>query len=358
MRAWVVTAQGRPGLVRTDRPVPIPGSDELLVRVQVCGVCRTDLHLALHELPPRDPNTVPGHEVVGLVHEVGESVRGIAPGDRVGVAWLRSTCGQCAWCRRGAENLCPGSTYTGWDADGGYADYLTVPAAFAYSLPDDLGDAETAPLLCAGIIGYRALRRAQLPPGGRLGIYGFGVSAHITAQIALAQGAEVHVLTRDEPARQLALHLGCSSAGPATAAPPVALDAAILFAPVGDLVPVALAALGSGGTLAVAGIHLSDIPVLDYQRHLFRERSLTSVTANTRADGEELLALAPRLGVRPQVRTYDFEDASQALADLDAGRFAGAAVVRVGDPTTGPQGAGSGTIGTGAGRAGAPRLGT
>ena len=333
MRAWVVAPDGRPGLVRTERPVPTPGPDELLVRVQVCGVCRTDLHLALHELPPRRPGTVPGHEVVGRVHEVGADVRGFAPGHRVGVAWLRSTCGRCTWCRRGAENLCPDSTYTGWDADGGYADYLTVPAAFAYALPDHLpegldGDA-TAPLLCAGIIGYRALRRAQLPPGGRLGIYGFGASAHITAQIALAQGAEVHVLTRDEPARALALRLGAASAGPATGAPPVPLDAAVLFAPVGDLVPVALAALSPGGTLAVAGIHLSDVPVLDYQRHLFRERTLTSVTANTRADGEELLALAPRLGVRPQVRTYEFEDASRALSDLEAGRFTGAAVIAV-----------------------------
>ena len=333
MRAWVVAPDGRPGLVRTERPVPTPGPGELLVRVQVCGVCRTDLHLALHELAPRRAGTVPGHEVVGRVHVVGADVRGFAPGHRVGVAWLRSTCGRCAWCRRGAENLCPDSTYTGWDADGGYADYVTVPAAFAYALPDHLpkglDDDATAPLLCAGIIGYRALRRAQLPPGGRLGIYGFGASAHITAQIALAEGAEVHVLTRDEPARALALRLGATSAGPATAAPPVPLDAAVLFAPVGHLVPVALAALSPGGTLAVAGIHLSEVPALDYQRHLFRERTLTSVTANTRADGEELLALAPRLGVRPQVRTYDFDDASRALSDLEAGRFTGAAVIAV-----------------------------
>jgi propanol-preferring alcohol dehydrogenase len=267
------------------------------------------------------------------VHELGANVRGFALGDRVGVAWLRSTCGRCVWCRRGEENLCPDSTYTGWDADGGYADYLTVPAAFAYALPDEpsdgLDEATTAPLLCAGIIGYRALRRAQLPPGGRLGVYGFGASAHITAQIALAQGAEVHVLTRGEPARELALRLGAASAGPAAAAPPVPLDAAVLFAPVGDLVPVALAALAPGGTLAVAGIHLSDVPVLDYQRHLFRERTLTSVTANTRADGVELLALAPRLGVRPQVLTYDFEEASRALSDLEGGRFTGAAVIAV-----------------------------
>ena len=223
MRAWVVAPHGRPGLVRTERPVPTPRPDELLVRVHVCGVCRTDLHLALHELLPRRAGTVPGHEVVGHVHELGADVRGFAVGDRVGVAWLRSACGRCTWCRRGAENLCPDSTYTGWDADGGYADYLTVPAPFAYALahhPPDGGDeVATAPLLCAGIIGYRALRRAELPPGGRLGIYGFGASAHLTAQIALAQGAEVHVLTRDEPARELALQLGAASAGPSLSPP-------------------------------------------------------------------------------------------------------------------------------------------
>ena len=336
MRAWVVGPSGRAGLDRVERPVPEPGPDELLVRVHVCGVCRTDLHLALHELPPRHPGTEPGHEVVGHVQDVGSRVRELGPGDRVGVAWLRSTCGQCRWCRSGAENLCTRSTYTGWDADGGYADYLTVPAAYAYALPGALEDAEVAPLLCAGIIGYRALRRAQLPPGGRLGIYGFGASAHITAQIALAQGAEVHVMTRDEPARRLALELGAATAASAADPPPVELDAAILFAPAGELVPAALAALGPAGTLAVAGIHLSDIPVLDYQRHLFRERTLTSVTANTRTDGVELLALATRLGVRPRVRGYGFEDASQGLADLDAGRFAGAAVVTV-------DGAGSGS---------------
>jgi len=329
MRGWAVEPSGRAGLERVQRPVPEPGPDELLVRVHVCGVCRTDLHLALHELPPRRPGRIPGHEVVGHVEDVGSQVRELAPGERVGVAWLRSTCGQCRWCRRGAENLCPRSTYTGWDADGGYADHVTVPAAYAYALPDTLEDTEVAPLLCAGIIGYRALRRAQLPPGGRLGIYGFGASAHITAQVALAMGAEVHVLTRDEPARRLALELGASSARGATDSPPVELDAAILFAPAGELVPVALAALGPAGTLAVAGIHLSDVPVLDYQKHLFRERTLTSVTANTRADGVELLALAARLGIRPRVRAYDFEDASQALADLEAGRFAGAAVITV-----------------------------
>jgi propanol-preferring alcohol dehydrogenase len=243
------------------------------------------------------------------------------------VAWLRSTCGACRWCRAGAENLCRASTYTGWDADGGFAEYVTVPAAYTYRLPAAFGDVDAAPLLCAGIIGYRALRRAQVPPGGRLGIYGFGASAHLTAQVALAQGAEVHVLTRGADARALALELGAASAGDAYDAPPVPLDAAILFAPVGDLVPVALAALDQGGTLAVAGIHLSDVPALGYQQHLFRERTLTSVTANTRLDGEELLRLAAALGVRATVTPFPFAEADRALAELRSGGYAGAAVL-------------------------------
>jgi propanol-preferring alcohol dehydrogenase len=261
------------------------------------------------------------------VAALGEDVTRFAVGDRVGVAWLRSTDGTCRWCRSGAENLCEQSTYTGWDADGGYAEHTVVPAAYAYRIPDVFDDIAAAPLLCAGIIGYRALRRAQLPPGGRLGIYGFGGSAHITAQIAVAQGAEVHVLTRGEGARRLALELGAASAGEAYAAPPRKLDAAILFAPVGDLVPVALEALDQHGTLAVAGIHLSDVPPLNYERHLFRERTLTSVTANTRTDGEELLRLAAALGVRATTVPYPFEQADRALADLAAGRVTGAAVL-------------------------------
>jgi len=329
MRGWAVS--GRPGgpgrLVQVTRDLPDPQPDEVLVRVRACGVCRTDLHLADLELAPRRDGVIPGHEVVGEVVALGASAGRFAPGDRVGIAWLRRTCGRCAACRRGAENLCPDSEYTGWDADGGFAEYAVVPEGFAYAVPDGFADTAAAPLLCSGIIGYRALKRAHLQPGGRLGIYGFGASAHLTAQLAIAQGAEVHVVTRDGSARQLALELGAASAG--SADPPVLLDAAILFAPVGSLVPVALAALGQGGTLAVAGIQLTDIPVLDYQRHLFRERTLTSVTANTRADGEELLTLAGSLGLRPRVTTYGFDDTDRALDDLAQGRVTGAAVVRV-----------------------------
>lgn len=315
----------------TVRPVPVPGPGEVLLEVHVCGVCRTDLHvtegdLALHRSP-----VVPGHEVVGTVVDAGWRVSRFQPGDRVGIAWLRHTCGVCRWCRSGAENLCPRSEYTGWDEDGGYAEYAVVPAAFAYRIPETLTDEQSAPLLCAGIIGYRALRRAVVPPGGRLGIYGFGASAHITAQIALAQGMEVHVLTRDRSARELALSLGAASAGGAHDAPPVPLDSAILFAPVGDLVPVALTALDRGGTLAVAGIHLSDIGPMSYQDHLFQERTLTSVTSNTRADGEALLRLASRLGVTATLTPYPLEQADMALQSLSEDRVHGAAVLRVRD---------------------------
>ncbi len=333
MRAWAVT--GRPGgrgrLALTDKPVPGPGPDEVLVRVSVCGVCRTDLHLADGDLAPRGPAMVPGHEVVGAVVATGEDAARFTAGDRIGIAWLRRTCGRCRACRTGRENLCRASQYTGWDADGGFAEYAVVPESFGYRLPEGFPDEAAAPLLCSGIIGYRALTRAQLPPGGRLGIYGFGASAHLTAQIALAQGAELHVLTREESARRLALELGATSARGAYDEPPVPLDAAILFAPVGDLVPVALAALDQGGTLAIAGIHLSDIPVLDYQRHLFRERTVTSVTANTRSDGEELLRIAAALDLRPTVTGYPFGRTDQALDDLACGRVTGAAVVRLDD---------------------------
>jgi propanol-preferring alcohol dehydrogenase len=268
MHAWEVA---RPGPVEggplrfVEKPVPVPGPDELLVHVRASGVCRTDLHVSEGDLPVHRPAVTPGHEVVGVVAAIGEDVRGHAPGDRVGVAWLRRTDGTCAYCVRGSENLCPRSRYTGWDADGGYAEYTTVPAAFAYPLPADADDVTVAPLLCAGIIGYRALRRAAVPAGGRLGLYGFGGSAHLCAQLALAQGATVHVMTRGAAARRLALELGCASAGEPYAAPPEPLDSAILFAPVGDLVPVALRALDRGGVLAVAGIHLSDTPPLHYE---------------------------------------------------------------------------------------------
>jgi propanol-preferring alcohol dehydrogenase len=248
-------------------------------------------------------------------------------GDRIGIAWLRGTCGRCRYCRRGAENLCPYATFTGWDADGGYAEYATVAEGYAYRLPERFSDAEAAPLLCAGIVGYRALLRAQLPAGGRLGIYGFGASAHIAAQVAIAQGAEVHVLTRGDEARKLATSLGAASVGGTYDEPPEPLDGAVLFAPVGELVPVALAALDRGGTLSIAGIHLTDIPPLNYEHHLFYERTVQSVTANTRADGEDFLRLADRLGVTVSVTPFPLDQADTALQTLASGGMRGAGVL-------------------------------
>ena len=331
MRAWRVRHPGpmrtRPLQLDAAAPVPQPGPGELLVAVLACGVCRTDLHVAEGDLQARRPGVTPGHEVVGEVVALGPGASGFVRGDRVGIAWLRHTCGQCAYCRRGDENLCPESRYTGWDADGGYAEFATVPADFAYRLPAGYTDSEVAPLLCAGIIGYRSLLRADLPPGGRLGLYGFGGSAHITAQVALARGAEVHVMTRGAPARELALSLGVASVqGPADS-PPVRLDSAILFAPVGDLVLPALEALDRGGTLAVAGIHLSDIPPLNYQRHLFQEKQIRSVTSNTRADARAFLDFAGRHRITVTTPEYPLAQADQALSDLAEGRIAGAAVL-------------------------------
>ncbi|MGD0742361.1 MAG: zinc-dependent alcohol dehydrogenase family protein [Acidimicrobiales bacterium] len=332
MRAWIVDRPGpmESGPLRlVDRPVPEPGPGEILVAVEACGVCRTDLHLAVGELPPRRPGVVPGHEVVGTVAGRGTGAARFSPGERVGIAWLRGTDGTCEFCRRGAENLCREPSFTGWDADGGYAEYATVDERFAYALPTALGGVEAAPLLCAGIIGFRALRRSALPPGGRLGIYGFGASAHLAAQVAISEGATVHVMTRSAGARRLALSLGAASAQGAADQPPEPLDAAILFAPAGELVPVAMAALGRGGTLAVAGIYLSAIPPIDYETELFYEKNLRSVTANTRADGEEFLALAAAAGIRVVATPYPLSRADQALADLAADRVEGAAVLVV-----------------------------
>lgn len=330
MKAWAVGTPGplatRP-LVRVELPEPDPGPGEIRVRVSACGVCRTDLHLAEGDLRPHQPRTVPGHEVVGYVDAYGAGADRFPLGQRVGIAWLRSTCGACRWCRSGEENLCRDSKFTGWDANGGYAESAVVHEAFAYELPDRLDDEHAAALLCAGIIDYRALKRAVLPPGGVLGIYGFGASAHLAAQVALAQGATVHVMTRSTSAQELARALGVHSVGSATADPPEPLDAAILFAPAGELVPTALAALEQGGTLAVAGIHLSTIPALDYDRHLFRERQIRSVTANTRADGEEFLAMAGRLELKVTTSPYDLNAADRALDDLAADRVNGAAVL-------------------------------
>jgi len=326
MQAWAVD---RPGpidggpLKQVRRTVQEPGAGEVLVKVEACGICRTDLHLTEGDLEPKRPGVVPGHQVVGTV--VGQGGR-FAAGDRVGIAWLRGTCGVCEFCRQGAENLCPRSTYTGWDADGGFAEYAVVPEDYAYALPADRPAAELAPWLCAGIIGYRSLLRANLPPGGRLGIYGFGSSAHLTAQLALAQGAELFVMSRGERNRALAKELGATFVGETADRPPVPLDSAIVFAPAGDVVPYALEALKPGGTAAVAGIYLSDVPALNYERYLFHERDLRSVTSNTRRDGEELFRLIARLPVTAHTTVVPFGTVDGALADVAHGRASGSLV--------------------------------
>jgi len=309
------------------RPTPPPGPDKILVRVIACGVCRTDLHIVEGDLPLVRSPIVPGHQVVGRVEAMGAGARRFRPGDRVGIAWLRRTCGACDACRRGRENLCEQSEFTGYHADGGFADYAVVPEAFAYAMPPIFGDVEAAPLLCAGIIGYRALKRSEVPPGGRLGIYGFGASAHVTLQIARARGCEVFVCTREASHRELARRLGATWVGDIGEAMPAKADGTILFAPVGDLVPVALRNLARGGTLALAGIYMTAVPPLDYERDLFYERNIRSVTANTRADGEELLAEAARIHIRPATTTFPLEDANRALVLLKRGGFAGAGVL-------------------------------
>lgn len=330
MRGWAVL---RPGpidsgpLEAVERPVPSPAAGEIRVKVITCGVCRTDLHLAEGDLAPHREAVIPGHEVVGQVEALGAGAGRFAIGARVGIAWLRHTCGTCRWCRQGWENLCVAPGFTGWDSDGGYADYAVVDERYAYAIPDRFGDEEAAPLLCAGIIGFRALRQTRLPPGGRLGIYGFGGSAHLAAQVALHEGATVHVMTRSQSAQRLALAIGAATAQGADDPPPEPLDAAILFAPVGDLVLPAMAALDRGGTLAVAGIHLSDIPAMNYQRHLFQERTLRSVTANTRADGEEFLRIAAAIPIKVTTTGFGLSEAPAALRALAHDEIDGAAVL-------------------------------
>jgi alcohol dehydrogenase, propanol-preferring len=332
MKAWAVIQPGpidSEPLRMVNRPIPEPGPRQVRIKVSACGVCRTDLHLCEGDLPPHRREAIPGHEAVGRIDVAGSACIRLKVGQRVGVAWLAATDGTCRYCLQGRENLCVNPSFTGWDVDGGYAEYVVANEDFVYTIPDHFDDVSATPLLCAGIIGFRALRRSELPAGGRLGLYGFGGSAHLTAQVAIAEGAAVHVLTRSAEDQALAQQLGASSVNGAHDRPPEPLDAAILFAPVGTLVPVAMAALDRGATLAVAGIHLTDIPVLNYQDHLFQERSLRSVTANTRSDGREFLEVADRIGIHPTTRLYPFDQADRALSDLAHDRFNGAAVIEM-----------------------------
>jgi propanol-preferring alcohol dehydrogenase len=311
----------------SERPMPTPGPGEILVRVEACGVCRTDLHVAEGDLPARRPLLVPGHEVVGRVAGRGPGATRFADGARVGVAWLNRACGACRFCARGDENLCLAPRFTGLDVDGGYAEALVAPEDFVYALPEEPPARALAPLLCAGIIGLRAYRRSGVRPGGRIGLFGFGGSAHIAIQVAHHDGCRSFVFSREERHRSLARELGAHWVGASAEKPPELLDAAILFAPAGELVPVALAALDRGGVLAVAGIHLSPIPALDYAAHLFQERELRSVTANTREDGRALLRLAREIPLQTHVQPYPLSAANQALADLKHDRIRGAAVL-------------------------------
>ncbi len=310
-----------------ERAVPQPGSGQVLVEVRVCGVCRTDLHVVEGELPDIKLPLVPGHQAVGVVNRVGPGVADVKVGDRVGIAWLQGTCGTCEFCRTGRENLCRGARFTGYQVDGGYAEFALVSAGFAYPIPRVFRDDEAAPLLCAGIIGYRALRLSGIKPGQRLGLYGFGASAHIAIQIARYWGCDVYVCSLKPEHRALARELGAKWVGGAPDAPPEPLHGSIIFAPAGELVPPALRALERGGTLALAGIHMTPIPSLDYDREVFGERMIRSVTANTREDGIELLRTAAEIPIRPVTTCFPLEQANRALQELKAGSFKGAAVL-------------------------------
>jgi alcohol dehydrogenase, propanol-preferring len=331
MRAQLLTAAApvatRP-LELVERSSPQPGNGEVRVQVHACGCCRTDLHVVEGDLElPRLP-VVPGHQVVGVVDALGPGCSRLGIGDRVGVAWLHRTCGVCEFCARGEENLCVAAEFTGWSVDGGYADELTVPEAFAVQLPDGLGDLEAAPLLCAGVIGYRALRRAEVAPGERVALLGFGASAHLALQVLHHWGCDVVVMTRGEHHRALARELGASWVGVADELPPGACDRAVVFAPAGDLVPVALAAVRAGGTVSLAGIHMSDLPSMPYDL-LWHERSLRSVANMTRADAQEFMDLAASIPeIRVEYEVFPLAAANDALAAIKADAVRGAAVLQ------------------------------
>ncbi|MBX6322451.1 MAG: zinc-dependent alcohol dehydrogenase family protein [Rhodospirillaceae bacterium] len=325
MRAMVLAAPGRP-LALSEVPAPTPGPGQVLVEIHACGVCRTDLHVVDGELPDPKLPLVPGHEAVGAVRRTGPGVEEPAVGTRVGIPWLGFTCGACTFCREGRENLCEAARFTGYTLDGGYAEQAVADARYCVPLPDGLDDVEAAPLLCAGLIGYRAYRRAGA--GERLGLYGFGAAAHILAQLARHEGRRVFAFTRpgDAPAQAFARRLGAAWAGDSTASPPEPLDAAIIFAPVGALVPQALRAVRPGGRVVCAGIHMSDIPAFPYEI-LWREREVVSVANLTRRDAREFMALAPKVPVRTTAVPYPLAQANAALADLREGRLTGAAVL-------------------------------
>ncbi|HEY6364535.1 MAG TPA: zinc-dependent alcohol dehydrogenase family protein [Candidatus Binatia bacterium] len=325
MRAMLFEKAGQP-LLRAELAIPRPGTGQVLIRVRACAVCRTDLHVVDGELPQPKLPLIPGHEIVGTVEEKGPGVERFQIGDRVGIPWLGWTCGECSYCQSGQENLCDQARFTGYTIDGGYAEYTIADQRFCFPIPDSYRDAEAAPLLCAGLIGYRSLVKAG--NGKRLGIYGFGAAAHIVAQVAKYRQRELYAFTRpgDDDAKKFALALGAVWAGGSNELPPVKLDAAVIFAPVGALVPQALRAVGKGGIVVCGGIHMSDIPSFPY-KILWEERSVCSVANLTRRDGEEFLALAPKVPVRTEVQTFSLEKANEALEQLRSGRIQGAAVL-------------------------------
>lgn len=314
-------------LKRIEIDPPVPGPHQITMRVSACGVCHTDLHSVEGDLPLPVLPLIPGHQIVGKVEGIGEQVTRFHPGDRVGIAWLHRTCGTCRFCSTGRENLCSKAQFTGFHSSGGYTELACADEMFAYHLPGDFPDVQAAPLLCAGIIGYRALKLSGIKPGERLGLYGFGASAHVTIQVARHMGVDVYVFSRGEGHRKLARDLGAVWTGRVPDRPQESLDASIIFAPAGELVPSAMEALDRGGTLVLGGIHMSPVPVLDYDRHLYYEKSLKSVTAATREDGERFLELAASIPVRTRVTEYALDDANTALLDLKQGRIDGAAVL-------------------------------
>lgn len=308
---------------------PVPGPYEVRLIVRACGICRTDLHVIEGDLPPLPQPVIPGHQIVGEIDRIGSNCTMFRIGDRIGVAWLRHTCGVCVFCRAGQENLCEESRFTGYHAPGGYAEYAVVPEAFAYPIPTVFSDVEAAPLLCAGIIGYRSLKRSLCSPGQTLALYGFGSSAHIVIQLAVTWGCDVYVCTRSDKHRKLALTLGAKWAGSRADEMPVLADSAIVFAPAGPLVPQALSRLRKGGTLALAGIYMTAIPEMDYEKHLFYEKNIHSVTANTRRDGMELLQTAAAIPIKPQVQVFPIRDANQALLKLKQDEIEGSGVLKL-----------------------------
>ena len=322
---------GSAPLLHREVDQPAPGDNQILIRVSVCGLCRTDLHTIEGELPAEKMPIIPGHQIVGYVERCGAHARRFNIGDRVGVAWLHRTCGECLHCSAGQENLCHAAQFTGHHVNGGYAEYAVIDEDFAYAIPQAFSDEEAAPLLCAGIIGYRALRLSEIKAGRRLGLYGFGASAHIAIQVAIHWGCEVYVFTRSAEHRELAGQLGAAWVGGAEDDPPEKVHAAIIFAPAGRLVIDALRVLDRGGTLALAGIYMTPIPEMDYERDLYYERTIRSVTASTRQDGEELLATAAEIPIRTTTQAFNLEDANRGLELLKAGRINGAAVLKVGD---------------------------